>query len=191
MAVTDARRRAWIWLLCGALLAPPAVFAQEFDPQHSRISFELRTRWGQRLEGHFPDYHGDVRHLADGLQQVTVTLQAGSVEILGYPRYTEFSRGPHFFDVERFPEVNFQSDPYPSGLLHHGGTLTGVLRMHGVARRESFTVVPGRCAAPALDCDVIAVGSVRRENYGMDDWQIAVQKRVHFRLQLRLRREPG
>lgn len=171
----------------GATQAPPA--SGDFDPAHTRIGFTLHTRWGQQLEGRFPRYGGQVRRLADDRQQVRVRLDAAAVEIVGYPRYTAFSRGRDFFDVERHPWASFDSDPYPPELLVEGGRLTGTLRLHGVSQREVFTVEPAGCARPAIDCDLVAHGSVRREDYGMDEWKVAVRSRVTFELRLRLRPE--
>ncbi len=170
-------------LAAGAAQAQP----QPFDPAHTRIGFELRTRWGQRLEGRFPSYEGQVRRNPDGSQQVTVRLATDAVEIVGYPRYTAFTRGPRFFDAARYPTASFTSDAYPETLLVEGGRLRGTLRLHGVSQRESFTVEPTTCARPAIDCDLIARGSVRREDYDMEDWQFAVQGRVQFALRLRLK----
>lgn len=59
-------------LAVGALLAAP-VLAQgrnDFDPDNTRLGFELRTRWGQVLDGVFRHYEGSVEHLPDGRQQV-------------------------------------------------------------------------------------------------------------------------
>lgn len=170
-------------------LAPPSARSQGFDPAHTRIGFELYTRWGQRLEGRFPRYEGAVRTLADGRQQVDVRLGTAEVEIVGYPRYTEFARGPRFFDAHRHPWISFSSDPYPPALLREGGPLSGTVRIHGVSQQETFTVEPAACARPALDCDLVARGSVRREDYGMNDWLWAVSGRVRFELRLRLQGE--
>jgi polyisoprenoid-binding protein YceI len=177
-------------IICLALAAP-AVMGQAFDSAHTRVGFELSTRWGQRLVGRFPRYEGEVRTLPDGRQQVTVRLATADVEIVGYPRYTEFSRGPRFFDAKRHPWVSFTSDPYPPSLLSQGGALTGVLRIHGVSQHETFTVEPAACAWPAVGCDLVARGSVRRDDYGMDDWKWAVRPRVRFELRLRLLQEQG
>lgn len=187
--MSPARRRTAQIFPLVFLLAAAAGTAQEFDHSQTRIGFELRTRWGQRLEGRFPAYEGAVRHLADGQQQVVMRLETVSVEILGYPRYTEFSRGRQFFDAARYPWISFTSDPYSPALLKHGGKLSGVLRIHGVGQRESFTVEPAACAQPAIACDLVAHGSVRREDYGMDAWQVAVRGRVRFELRLRLQPE--
>lgn len=183
------RRRGWRGTCALACLATGLAHAgaQTFDPAHTRFGFELRTRWGQALEGRFPTYEGQVRRIADGRQQVTVRLATGDVEIVGYPRYTTFSRGPHFFDAARYPQARFTSDPYPDALLVDGGKLRGSLHLHGVSQHETFTVEPSTCARPAIDCDLVARGSIRREDYGMTDWDFAVRGRVHFSLRLRLK----
>lgn len=189
MTPAHARLLRAIGTVCLACL-PLAAASQAFDPVHTRIGFVLHTRWGQQLEGRFPSYEGRVRNLPDGRQQVTMRLATGAVEIVGYPRYTEFSRGRHFFDASRHPWVGFTSDPYAPELLRDGGKLTGTLRIHGVSQHEAFTVEPASCAQPAIACDLVARGSVRREDYGMDDWKFAVHGRVRFELRLRLQPPP-
>jgi polyisoprenoid-binding protein YceI len=181
------RRARIAFALAGpCLLAAGAAFAQSFDPAHTRIGFELRTRWGQPLAGVFPRHEGAVRRLGDGRQQVSVRLASAEVAITGYPRYTEIARGERFFDARRHPWISFTSDPYAPELLRRGGRLTGTLRIHGIAQDETFIVEPSACARPAIDCDLVARGSVRREDYGMDDWKLAIRGRVQFELRLRL-----
>ena len=94
------------------------------------------------------------------------------------------SRG--FFEAERFPEVEFVSEPYLPALIVEGGKLAGQLTIRDVTRRETFTIQPGTCARPAIDCDVIANGSVRRTDYGVDRWVLAVSDNVRFTLRLRV-----
>lgn len=173
-------------LAAACLLAGGAASGQAFDAQHTRVGFELRTRWGQALQGRFPRYEGAVRTLGDGRQQVTVRLASADVTIVGSPRYTEIARGARFFDARRHPWISFTSDPYPAELLRRGGRLGGTLRIHGIAQDETFIVEPATCARPAIDCDLVARGSVRREDYGMDDWKMAIRGRVQFELRLRL-----
>ena len=167
--------------------------AQDFDRTRSSIGFELQTRWGQRLQGVFPEYHGDVETLPDGRHRVRMALRTASVEIVDHPGYTGFSRGENFFDAMRYPEIRFVSDPYPVALLRSGGPLHGVLEMHGISRRQAFQIAPtpADCARPAYDCDLQVAGSVRRGDYGIDAWQIAVRDRVRFVLRVRLGAEAG
>ena len=158
----------------------------EIDPA-SRVEFTLHTRWGQTLLGRFPGVEGRVEVDADNRRRTYFKLDASLVEILGSPRYSRFARGPRFFDVERYPEVEFTSDPYPAALLRDGGALDGELRLHGVQRRERFIVAPSTCARPGLDCDIVAHGTVRRSKYGLDSWQMALRESVVFTLHVRTR----
>ncbi|WP_454832795.1 YceI family protein [Pseudoxanthomonas wuyuanensis] len=181
--------------LCGLglLSAVPLVSASEanFDTTHTRLGFELRTRWGQKLEGVFPRYEGEVRVLPDGSQQVLLRMFTSDVEIIGHPRYTEWARSSKFFESERYPLVMFVSKPYDGELLRQGGPLHGNLMIRGISRPETLTVAPSTCARPAWDCDVVATGAVRRSDYDMDDWKLAVNERVVFVLRARVQDGSG
>jgi len=185
VAVTSNLRIACLWLLCAL---PFASAAQSFDPEHSRFGFELRTRWGQRIVGTFPRYEGEVAQLPDGRRQVRIRLATDAVEIAGPRRYALLARGERFFDAARYPWIEFLSEPYPAQLSQAGGRLRGTLTMHGISRSEVFQLAPSACARPALDCDVVAHGSVRRDDYELDSWRFAMADRVEFTLRVRLLR---
>ncbi|MET0655499.1 MAG: YceI family protein [Pseudoxanthomonas sp.] len=179
--------RAGLAALC--LLSALTAGAETFDPAASRFGFELRTRWGMKLEGEFKRYEGQVKYLPDGRHQVVLRMFTESVEILGHPRYTEWTRGAQFFEAERYPVVVFVSKPYDEQLLLRGGDLAGELSIRGITRPKTLTVAPSTCARPARDCDVVASGAVRRSDYDMDDWMMAVSDRVVFVLRARLKAE--
>ncbi len=176
-------------LAFGAVAAASAPNLQ-IDPVHTRLGFSIQTRWGQTLDGRFPQYEGEIVPLAEGRRRVQLRLAAGAVEIEDSPRYSRFARGPRFFDAERHPSIEFISEPYDETLLREGGELGGRLTIRGVTRREVFTIAPAACAHPARDCDVVARGSVRRENYGISGFGLAIHNRVHFLLNLRVRAVP-
>lgn len=177
------------WSLCVALLATqlwnPQAQAASIDPAQSQIGFTLKTRWGQALEGRFPVYEGGITALDDGRRRVQLSLSARDVEIVGYRNYTRLTRGKGFFDAERYPEVVFVSEPYGDELTRDGGALAGTLSIRGVRRREVFTVEPSACAQPGKDCDVVASGTVRRTDYGVDRWSFALSESVRFLLRIR------
>lgn len=185
-AVTLARLGA---IGLGLLAAWPLHASEktDFDPDHTRLGFELRTRWGQVLEGVFTRYDGEVVHLPDGRQQVRLRMYTRDVEIAGHPRYSDWARGEKFFDAERYPVVVFTSKPYDDALLREGGKLEGELSIKGISRPRSLDVAPSTCAHPAKDCDVLATGAVRRSDYDMDDWMLAVSDRVVFILRARVK----
>ncbi len=182
--------RRTVWGLCGlvALCVCPA-WAQPsnaFDPAQSRFGFELRTRWGMKLEGIFPRFEGELRQLPDDRQQVRLRMFTKEVEIEGNPRYTEWTRGDQFFDADRYPVVSFVSRPYEEALLVSGGPLAGDLTIRGITRPKTLDLAPSTCDRPGLDCDLVAIGAVRRSDYDMDAWQLAVSDRVVFVLRARL-----
>lgn len=180
------RARALAWLvLVTTLLAAPAG-AAEVDGARSRAGFTLVTRWGQPVEGLFPVLEGRLTRLADGRQQVRLSLSTADVEIIGNQRRTYLTRGGGFFDAERYPWVTFVSDPFDERLLVEGGQLPGVLQIRDVQRRETFSVAPARCARPARDCPVVAQGEVDRTRYGMNRWALAIGASVRFQLDLRI-----
>ncbi|CAN5639226.1 hypothetical protein BH23PSE2_BH23PSE2_08910 [soil metagenome] len=175
-------------MACALWLAPSCVAplrAAEIDATASRIGFALKTRWGQGLEGRFPVFRGEVEALPGQRQRVRLLLSTREVEIVEHSAYTQHTRGRGFFDAERFPEVGFTSQPYPAALVHSGGALAGTLSIRGVSRRETFQVEPATCSRPGLECDVVAHGDVRRSDYGMGRWGVALADEVRFSLRMR------
>lgn len=179
-------------LLCvtfGSAL-PAFVSAQALDPTYSRFGFELRMRWGQVIDGNFPRFEGEVVDLADGRRQVRIRLATASVEVDGSERYTRFARGERFLDAARHPWVEFQSEPYSGELVRAGGPLRGTLSLRGITRQETFVLMPSDCPRPALDCDVIAQGTISRADYGLQSWRWALTDAVRFNLRVRLQAAP-
>ena len=175
---------AWTWLLLAWALG-----AMQIDPA-SRAEFTLQTRWNQTLQGRFPQVEGRVDIDDAGLRRTYFKLDAGLVEIVDSPRYSRLARGPRFFNSARHPHIEFTSEPYPAALLRDGGSLDGELRLHGVQRRERFIVLPSSCDRPGIDCDIVAHGTVRRSDYGLNSWQMALRESVVFTLRVRIREAP-
>ncbi|MDQ3287133.1 MAG: YceI family protein [Pseudomonadota bacterium] len=169
---------------------PAPVSFDSFDHEHTSVGFEMRTRWGQRIRGTFPEFEGELVELADGTQQVRIRLKTDAVEVAGSKRYTALARGPRFFDAERHPVVEFVSEPYPASLVQTGGSLRGRLSMSGVSRTETFVLAPPQCPRPGRECNAKARGSVDRGDYALTDWRLVLDDTVHFELQLRLQ-EPA
>ncbi|MCC3254136.1 YceI family protein [Xanthomonas campestris] len=171
----------WVALPCVAQQKVHAI-----DPVQSRFGFEIRTRFGMKIEGLFPRFRGELTDSADGRQQVRFRLDAAQVEIPGKDRYTAWMRGEDFFNVAQYPVVEFESFPYSAEVVKRGGEITGNLAIRGITHVETLHVVPAECARPGYDCDVISRGTVLRGRYGMNAWQMALGDRVTFILRGRL-----
>ncbi len=185
--MTASRLRWGLGALALVSLCPAwAEASVAFDPAQSRLGFELRTRWGMKLDGVFPRFEGEVRQLDDGRQQVQLRMFTQYVEIEDYPRYTEWTRSAKFFEADRYPVVTFVSRPYDPQLLRTGGPLAGDLTIRGITRPKTLELAASTCERPALDCQVVATGAVRRSDYDMDEWMLAVGDRVVFVLRAQL-----
>ena len=169
----------------------PAARATGIDPATSAIGFTLKTRWGKTLVGHFPRYEGAVAVLPDGRRQVRLRLAAAEVEIDGSSTFTRLTRGEGFFEADRYAWVEFLSDPYSTDLTRHGGRLGGQVTIRGVQRRESFVIRPATCERPGVECDIVARGSIDRDDYGMGRWGFALSDKVVFSLRVRTMPESG
>ena len=194
-----AVRATWsgLLLMAGAVhAAPPSSVpaptshALAFDTASSRFGFEIRTRLGQRMEGVFPRFEGNIEVLSDGRHQVHLRMFTRYVEIPGKPRYTGWMRGEEFFDSARYPVVEFDSLPYWPEVVEKGGSIEGRLILRGVSHPETLRVEPPACARAGYDCDVVSRGTVQRGRYGMDSWQLALSDRVTFVLRARLSEAP-
>src|SRR5690606_14950512 len=175
----------WPLLAAGPAQAEEAARTLPFDPAHSRVVFQVPTRWGQRLRGEFPAHEGEVRVFPDDRRQVRVRLDSTRMAIAGHPRYTRWARGPEFFDAGAHPVITFVSEHYDDALLRGGGLLHGTLTMRGIPQPVRFQVEPATCDHPGTGCDVVASGSVARSAFGMDEWQLAVGDAVQFELRVR------
>lgn len=174
-----------------AAIAPVCMAEQlAFDPAHSQFGFEIRTRFGQKIEGVFPRFEGHINVLADGRHQVRLRMFTQYVEIPDKPRYTGWMRGEEFFDAGHFPVVEFDSLPYNPNVVMKGGDVDGVLTIRGISHRETLRVTPPECERAGYDCDLTSRGTVLRGRYGMDAWQLALSDRVTFVLRTRLSKAP-
>jgi len=177
-------------LLTVALLLGP-VRATEIDQAASSVGFTLKTRWGKTLVGHFPRYEGEVATLPGGLHQVRLRLSTADVEIEDSATFTRLTRGEGFFEAGRYPWVEFVSDPYAASLTRDGGRLGGALTIRGVERRESFEISAPECDDPGVGCDIVAHGSIDRDDYGMGRWGFALSDKVVFSLRVRVAPDDG
>lgn len=115
--------------LCGAALA-----ADEFkiDPNHSSINFAVSHAGGvSTVVGRFTSFEGkivfDDKDVAKS--SVNVTIKTASINTDVPPRDNDL-RSPNYFDVEKFPEMTFQSksiEKKGDGYVAHGAlTIKGV-----------------------------------------------------------------
>ncbi len=122
----------------GAQVAPQPD-AYSIDPVHSGASFQIRHLVGNVI-GRFNEMAGTIRLDPADLTKssVVLTIKAASIDTSNSKRDDDL-RSANFFDVQKFPEIRFESVRIEKGT---GDTyrVTGRLTMHGVTREVTVPV---------------------------------------------------
>jgi polyisoprenoid-binding protein YceI len=112
-----------------------ALAADEFkiDPNHSSVNFAVAHMGVSTVVGRFNQFEGKIVYDDKDVTKssVNVTIKTASINTDVAARDNDL-RSANYFDVEKFPEITFQSksvEKAGNGLLAHG-TLT----IHGVAK---------------------------------------------------------
>ena len=100
--------------------------------------------------------------------------------------YEEWVKSAEFFDAARFPFVEFTSEPFPLATLDLGGDILGHLTLRGVTRPMTLRLKPSQCPGKAaLDCPVVADGSLQRSEFGMRTRRATLADRVRLHFSVR------
>lgn len=112
-----------------------ALAADEFkiDPNHSSVNFAVPHMGVSTVVGRFNSFEGKIAYDDKDITKssVNVTIKTASINTDVAARDNDL-RSANYFDVEKFPEITFQSksvEKSGNGFVAHG-TLT----IHGVAK---------------------------------------------------------
>ncbi|SDL65766.1 Polyisoprenoid-binding protein YceI [Corynebacterium mycetoides] len=83
------------------------------DPAHSEIGFVARHAMVTKVRGNFPDFDAQVTIDGDNPQasKATATIKTASIST-GNADRDGHVRGEDFFDVEKYPEMTFESTAF-------------------------------------------------------------------------------
>ena len=168
------RRSSLAALLCLALLAAPAGAATttyEIDAAHSNIGFSIPVAGGlSHVRGKFTDFKVTIVYDDKDVSKSSVeaTIKAASIDT-GIERRDSHLRNADFFDVEKFPEITFQS----ARIEKRGAkefVAHGTFTMHGVSKEIAlpFTINGVRKAPDGkTTIGVTARTTISRKDYGI------------------------
>jgi polyisoprenoid-binding protein YceI len=108
------------------------------DPAHSKAGFAVKHMGIATVRGEFTKFEGALE-VGDDLSTAKAygTVKVASVDT-NEPQRDEHLRSADFFDVEKFPELSFQStriEPLDGDTFR----IVGELTMHGVTREIELT----------------------------------------------------
>ena len=130
------RTRRFMGLLLAVVAISGTGFAADeykIDPAHSTVGFNVKHMMVSTVHGRFNDFSGQIVYDDKEISKssVKVAIKTASVNTDNTARDNDL-RGANFLDVEKFPEITFQSksvEKKGDGYVAHG-TLT----IHGVAK---------------------------------------------------------
>ena len=154
----------------------PAAGEYQLDTAHSTVEFVAKHLMVAKVRGRFADFSGTVT-IAEVPEEshVEVTIDAASIST-GNPDRDTHLRSGDFFDVERFPTLEFRS----TEVAHSGGdgwAVTGDLTLHGVTRPVVLHVeFAGASPTPwgTRAVGFTAWAEVDREDWGLT-WNAALE----------------
>ena len=112
----------------------------EFDPGYTTVEFVIRNLWFN-VRGRFRDLEGRIvlDETDIGRSSVNATIKVDSIDT-GNKRRDAHLLAPDFFDVEKFPEIEFRSTSIRRGRDRDSLDLEGDLTIKGKTVPVSLSV---------------------------------------------------
>ncbi len=145
------------------------------DTARSSVSFTLKHMVLATLNGRFREFGGTL-DTGSGAQRAAGVVKAASVDTNEPVRDEHLRNSPDFFDVERFPEIGFNSTRIDSP---DGGRLriVGELTMRGVTREIELDALLGDTTREAGGVERMQLelrGELNRRDFGLT-WNQALE----------------
>ena len=152
----------------GAAAAVPYTF----DSNHTRIAYAIDHMGLSVMQGRFARFEGSLDLNVDDLatSKVSVSIDVASIDS-GVPKLDEHLQSPDFFDVAKFPKIEFVSSKVEGSGNHF--TVTGDLTVHGVTRPVTLAVDMRKVDSHPMR-KVPAAGFVARTEIKRADFGIAI-----------------
>ncbi|MDB5204695.1 MAG: YceI family protein [Candidatus Taylorbacteria bacterium] len=147
------------------------------DSVHSEIGFKIKHMMVSTVKGKFADFSGSVVAEGDNYEtaKVTFTTKAASISTHNEQRDGHL-RSADFFDVEKFPELAFESTKISQG-SGNVYEVIGNFTMHGVTKEIALTAHFNGISKGGDGLQIAGVdieGSLSRKDFGLT-WNAAVE----------------
>ncbi|MGO9320483.1 MAG: YceI family protein [Solirubrobacteraceae bacterium] len=145
------------------------------DARRSSVTFAVKHMLLATVNGRFREFDG-VLEIGTDAPRATGTIKAASIDTNEPVRDEHLRSSPDFFDVERYPEISFNSTRIE---YRDGGRLriVGELTMRGVTREIELAAQPGRTRRDAGGVERVELelrGELNRRDFGLS-WNQALE----------------
>lgn len=161
---------AGIALAAPALAEIAAPGKYKIDPAHSTAQFAVSHLGISQLVGRFNALEGDINLGPGGKSEVSVTIQAASVDT-NHSKRDEHLRSPDFFNSKQFPAIRFVSRKLVHNAAGEPVRVEGDLELHGVTKPVTLAVTPvgaGKDPWGGYRAGYSAVATLKRSDFGMN-----------------------
>ena len=139
------------------------------DPAHSRVGFAVKHMGVATVRGEFREFEGTLE-IGEDLSTARAygTVKTASVDT-NQPQRDEHLRSPDFFDVERYPEMRFESTRIEQ-IAEDAFRIIGDLTLHGITREielEAELVGSGTGASDEQRIGLEVTSELSRSDYQM------------------------
>jgi polyisoprenoid-binding protein YceI len=157
----------------GASVVPSGKWS--VDASRSRVTFAVKHMMLATVKGRFREFDG-MLEIGSGAPQAAGAVKAASIDTNELVRDEHLQRSPDFFDVERYPEISFNSTRIDS---RDGGRfrILGDLTMRGVTREIALDAQLNGTRREAGDDERIELelcGELNRRDFGLT-WNQALE----------------
>jgi len=161
-----------------ALLFTASIFAAglnaqtkwNFDPAHTIIEFEVSHMVITDVTGKFYSFEGEVTSDGEDFTDAKISFKIDASSInTENERRDGHLKGPEFFDVEKHPQITFESSSMKK-ISGNKYKLTGDFTMHGVTKEITLNAIFNGIADDPwgnTKAGFKVTGSVNREEYGL------------------------
>jgi polyisoprenoid-binding protein YceI len=140
------------------------------DPTHSEVQFKVKHLMITNVTGHFSDFSISATSDDDQFNNPSVTFIAKVESLSTHNEQRDgHLKSPEFFDVEKFPKLNFKSSSFTkTGDGQYA--MKGMFNMHGVEKEVSMNVeFTGTVVDPwgQVKSGFEITGSLNRSEFGL------------------------
>ena len=111
----------------------------EIDVAHSEVGFSIKHMMISNVKGKFTKFDADIDFdiKSKTFKSLKANVDANSIDT-GIQKRDDHLRSPDFFEVAKYPQINFVMTKYIS--KGDGGVMEGRLTMHGVTKTVKLNV---------------------------------------------------
>lgn len=140
------------------------------DPSHSEIQFKVKHLMVTTVTGSFKKFEGEVSSSNDDFSEANINFTADVSSIdTGAPDRDNHLKSPDFFEVEKYPKLEFASTSFRK-LTEHNYEVSGDLTIRGITKSVKLKVeYSGRAKDPwgNIKAGFGLEGKINRKDFGL------------------------